>query len=80
MTPDWLMRLPSISSTGRLAHLVDLAPIALAPRLALEEIDEDRFPWEAGEGQHEGDLVAIAGLGEAVQADTCDFPFRDPGA
>ena len=52
---------------GRLAELVDLASVALAPRLALEEIDENRFPGSAGERQHEGHLVAIAGLGKTVK-------------
>ena len=63
-----------------LALPVDLAPVTLFPRLALEEIDENRFPRKAGEGQHEGHLVAIAGLRKTVKP-IHGFPlFRDPGA
>ncbi|MNI56926.1 hypothetical protein D3C73_1119580 [compost metagenome] len=49
------------------ALLVDLITPALLASLAVEEIDEHRLPGLAGEFEHEGSFIGIAGFGEAVQ-------------
>ena len=49
-----------------LAHLVELEVLGGAGG-AVEEVDPHRLPVGVVEGEHQRDLVGVAGLGEAVE-------------
>ncbi len=49
------------------AELVERVAVRLAARLAAEVVDEHRLPVAAADVEHQGDLVAVAGLADAVQ-------------
>jgi len=59
--------LPVVLEHRHLAHLVAGVAELGAPGLAVEEIDETRPPFAAAKVQHQGHLVGVPRLAEAMK-------------